>query len=530
MDRRWIICLAFILILIAAVSFHFNPDNFIADDAYFYLQIANNISQGNGSTFHQITPTNGYHPLWMLCCTLGAYIADGNRIALLHIMAVVQVIFYCVSLYLLWRISKKLNLHFLLAGVFVLTFVMINSGGMRLFEGHLAIMLQLATLSLFIDLLDGNRSKKLLVGIGTLLGLVFLARLDTLFFIVPIAVIGVWVILKDTRSILQKMIAIHLAALPAAFFAGMYLIYNMLEFGHLVPISGLIKSTYPQANFSLDALGPHGKNAVAASVFLLSILISIKRQNPKNLIIYVVLWLSIVLHAVYIATYSWGSQWYYTTAYLSLAIASMALLTEIGYLADNYKIYFSKLFSNTVTICLLVLMLLTTAMTVSKTFYNFSLFMVGTGKQKINPEFSSNPGKKVAEILNQHLAPGTKIYVFDAPGVLAFYTNFKILPADGLMNDLAYDQEVLNKGIDFYLKEKQVNYYLGPMPKNNMALESSTLKTLPQGTSFIVQMTTPISRKSGGSFHVENEDALILPIPLRPYGNEQPPYALWKIN
>lgn len=41
---------------------------FTRDDAYYYFKVAQNISEGYGSTFDRINPTNGYHPLWMLIC------------------------------------------------------------------------------------------------------------------------------------------------------------------------------------------------------------------------------------------------------------------------------------------------------------------------------------------------------------------------------------------------------------------------------------------------------------------------------
>ncbi len=41
---------------------------FTRDDAYYYFKVAQNISEGHGSTFDGINRTNGYHPLWMLIC------------------------------------------------------------------------------------------------------------------------------------------------------------------------------------------------------------------------------------------------------------------------------------------------------------------------------------------------------------------------------------------------------------------------------------------------------------------------------
>ncbi len=39
---------------------------FIRDDAYYYFKVAQNISEGYGSTFDRLNVANGYHPLWML--------------------------------------------------------------------------------------------------------------------------------------------------------------------------------------------------------------------------------------------------------------------------------------------------------------------------------------------------------------------------------------------------------------------------------------------------------------------------------
>src|SRR5512140_1353288 len=54
----------------AAFSDAYNLPNrfFIRDDAYYYFKVAQNISEGHGSTFDGIHPTNGYHPLWLLIC------------------------------------------------------------------------------------------------------------------------------------------------------------------------------------------------------------------------------------------------------------------------------------------------------------------------------------------------------------------------------------------------------------------------------------------------------------------------------
>jgi hypothetical protein len=39
----------------------------VSDDAFYYFTIARNAMQGLGATFDGATPTNGFHPLWLVC-------------------------------------------------------------------------------------------------------------------------------------------------------------------------------------------------------------------------------------------------------------------------------------------------------------------------------------------------------------------------------------------------------------------------------------------------------------------------------
>ena len=70
------------------------PDRFelLADDAYYYLKVAQNIATGAVSTFNGIDRTNGYHPLWMAVCVAVTFVTRstaGAATALLVIDAVI---------------------------------------------------------------------------------------------------------------------------------------------------------------------------------------------------------------------------------------------------------------------------------------------------------------------------------------------------------------------------------------------------------------------------------------------------------
>src|SRR5512134_2034494 len=63
---------------------------FTRDDAYYYFKVAQNISEGHGSTFDGVNVTNGYHPLWMLICVPIFALARFDLILPLRILLLVM--------------------------------------------------------------------------------------------------------------------------------------------------------------------------------------------------------------------------------------------------------------------------------------------------------------------------------------------------------------------------------------------------------------------------------------------------------
>jgi len=80
---------------------------FVRDDAYYYFKVAQNISEGRGSTFDGINPTNGYHPLWTLVCVPIFALARFDLILPLRVLMVVMAAFSVNTAILLFRLLKK---------------------------------------------------------------------------------------------------------------------------------------------------------------------------------------------------------------------------------------------------------------------------------------------------------------------------------------------------------------------------------------------------------------------------------------
>src|SRR5580700_9722242 len=107
MGRRTELCFgvvfAGLIVLYVWVLLRF-PDRLFADDSYFYFQVAWNFARGMGSTFNNIMPTNGYHPLWMLVLALVYKVVPSRPQAIPVIAGVIA----AIDLMMLWTVRRLL--------------------------------------------------------------------------------------------------------------------------------------------------------------------------------------------------------------------------------------------------------------------------------------------------------------------------------------------------------------------------------------------------------------------------------------
>ncbi|HEY9526097.1 MAG TPA: hypothetical protein VIR02_03380 [Anaerolineales bacterium] len=81
---------------------------FTRDDAYYYFKVAQNISEGHGSTFDGINRTNGYHPLWMLICVPIFALARFDLILPLRVLLLVMSGLSVATAILLYRLIGRI--------------------------------------------------------------------------------------------------------------------------------------------------------------------------------------------------------------------------------------------------------------------------------------------------------------------------------------------------------------------------------------------------------------------------------------
>jgi hypothetical protein len=206
------------------------------DDSFYYLVTAKNFVNRGMLAFDGINTTNGFQPVWM-----GALIAlfkalGPNSTLEIQIFAVNALEKFLLGLAVavsvgLYIRSQRRNLPWA-AGYLALTllllcpFYVIFEQGM---ETTLAVLLLLLVIYAFLS------DRFLLLGLT--LAALFLTRLDTAVFVA--APFLLWTLVKASRK--TSLLAITVFTVPFLTYVGI----NIVTTGHLVPISGALKSSFP---------------------------------------------------------------------------------------------------------------------------------------------------------------------------------------------------------------------------------------------------------------------------------------------
>ncbi|GAB4502915.1 MAG: hypothetical protein Fur0035_24730 [Anaerolineales bacterium] len=199
----------------ALAGSHFLPMRwFLRDDAYYYFKVAQNISQGLGSTFDGINPTNGYHPLWLLICVPIFALARFDLILPLRIVLLLQAALSAASSLLLYRLLKRAltpAIAVLAASFWALDLTLHNTiTQMGLETGLLAFSLLLLLTAL--QRYQAAPSQKRLLWLSAAATLTLFSRLDSIYLVL---LLGVWLIFR--RGAFAKLLLADLFISLSAF-------------------------------------------------------------------------------------------------------------------------------------------------------------------------------------------------------------------------------------------------------------------------------------------------------------------------
>ncbi len=414
-----------------------------ADDAYYYLVIARNAVAGHGFTMDQISPTNGFHPLWMWVLLPVVAIAGADIGVLL---LVVQA--FCIGLFALaggmlcGLVRAQIGLAPAYAVGLLLLFPRVENPTLSGLESALVLLL---VVLLIAELLRSGAlwSVQPRVGdarTGALVGLLLLARLDSVFIAASLAAYVLVHGLVQGEGTLGTRLARTLRKELALFWPTLalvvpYLVSNQLSFGRLMPISGALKTSFPVAGWT-----PRHMNVEHLGLLVLAAVgtgVEFARGRGRDPLVRLMALFAVgmAVHALYTVVYMrWAVMaWHFITFVPAGAIALAWLTRDLA----------ARLSRTTVVAALAVLSLLDVgALAISLS--NLARTFTGAGREA---------GGWVAT----NLPPNALLAMKDS-GIFSFFAQRRVMNLDGLANSFEYAQSVCDGRLEEFLASRGVEY------------------------------------------------------------------------
>jgi hypothetical protein len=208
---------------------------FTRDDAYYYFKVAQNISEGHGSTFDGINRTNGYHPLWMLICVPIFALARFDLILPLRVLLLVMSGLSVTTAILLYRLIGRIFVPAIgaLAALFWVfsydVLAILYQQGLE--SGIAAFFIVLLVYKLYEFELSWRKqevSSKQIATLAVIAVLTMLSRLDLVFLA---GMAGIWVIFRG--HLLRFFLPLDIASI---------IILTILAFMARVGLTGYFES------------------------------------------------------------------------------------------------------------------------------------------------------------------------------------------------------------------------------------------------------------------------------------------------
>ncbi len=410
---------------------------FCFDDAFYYFEIAQRLSQGQGATFDGLNYTNGFHPLWLLLCVPVFWAGLAGTIAVQLILSL-QFALAAVMLFLLLKpvITKQVAAGSFL--VIIIVSVIIHPFLVKVFVNGLESVLYCFILALLLRQLTsiGDNEPGLLlkrVAFHSLLvSLAFLARTDALFLWISIFGIQLWQVSQFGSKILKPFLRFWI--LPATT-AVIYFSANYYYFGVLTQVSGQLKRV------------PLHFDNVSLSILVFAVLVAFaaKAARSKNLSrtalftrqTFVFVPFLACLISYYSFLQGFKALWYFAPVVLYL------LSLFITFASDLLEQAGSDLKTRSKIGLLLAMPFFLSAMLSWRSFASSGSIQMGLAHQS------------AAKWISEHLPPQAILASWDA-GILGFYTKQPVVNVDGVVNSAQFLEALKTRTAGLFLRNQQV--------------------------------------------------------------------------
>ena len=413
-----------------------SPLTYAPDDALFYYQIGFNASHGEGVRFNDLTPTNGFHPLWLGVCTLLGFLCT-TKLQLMTLGTLTVILLNGIAALMIRRFLRDECGDWLasVGALLAVPYLFFVAHGM---EGSLAAALFTTLLFAARDFIKSPKPAKF-VACAALCGLVVAARLDLIFFVAPIALLVAWKFRHAAHAPRWFLCASAAGMAPVATFLAL----NTAYFGDPRPISGILKFAASQGVGSLFLL-----NGIVLTYLVLSLLgalLALSRRTATSLV-FVSAASGSVCFVLYLLANNHAEigAWYFTlfavTGALGFAYSVDAVLSH----GTRLRPLFSK-----------------AIYTVAATAAIASAFlMVRYGNRGVLSTDIHQVSTGLAESARRERIH--RVFAFDRPGELAFLDGLSVVAADGLTTNLPFQKELAARGLDEFLDRYEIDAVVLP--------------------------------------------------------------------
>ncbi len=449
----WILLVAYAAYYIVLCFFLPVPKtvNGLLDDSFYYLQVARNVARGLGSSFDGVEATNGYHPLWMLLLVPTQAIAGSRPGAGLTLALGLSMVLGICSLLALRRILvRECDCWTAAAGMLLFAWPRFFGQTINLLETGLILLLYLLTIGLLLR--PGVLTTAAKAGLGVLLGLGALARLDSIFLLIAIVLFGflraaqrmdlikngrAW---DDFRGGIASRLWSNLWPLAlTTLVVAPYLIWNWSTFGRLQPVSGAIKSSFPHPRPHLEYLRQFPDFTILLLLGAIFFAASFRRGASRIVHVLGLFGLAGILHMIYTVLFmAWGvDRWHF------------GILIPIGLIGIPWmahRVFDALAIGRNSAVLWAVLVI---GLTGAAGVQALSL--------RARNERHLAAAREVALWARDDL-PVDAVYGMADAGVFAYFSDRRTVNLDGLINNYRY-QDALRAGrVVEYLREKGIGY------------------------------------------------------------------------
>lgn len=227
------------VLVLAALPLRLAISHFVAEDMFYYLTVARNVVDGHIVSLDGRSPTNGFHPLWMIICVgIEAVFRDQPDVAY-HVAMMLCALLFIATGWSLYRIVRRIageTPALAVGALFLFNYRMatIALSGLETALYGFSIVLLLGWLTK--RGVEGLRSARDAVVLGLLLAFTYWSRLDALLLGVFVC-LGV-LLFTSGRPFVTRSVLVAAAAVVSLIATSPWFVFSIRSVGGWLPRSG----------------------------------------------------------------------------------------------------------------------------------------------------------------------------------------------------------------------------------------------------------------------------------------------------